>query len=68
VSAERQRVRIPDARLDITFEPGQTIWTESSYKYRPDQVLEMLERAGFRRDRQWLDERATFALTLVHAV
>jgi L-histidine N-alpha-methyltransferase len=68
VSAVRQRVRIPDARLDITFEPGQTIWTESSYKYRPDQVLEVLERAGFRRDRQWLDERATFALTLVHAV
>jgi L-histidine Nalpha-methyltransferase len=68
VSADRQRVRIPSAHLDVTFEPGETIWTESSYKYKSDQVLEMLERSGFRRDRQWLDERATFALTLVHAV
>ena len=67
-STRRQRVRIPDARLDITFEAGETIWTESSYKYRPAQIQSMLERAGFRQVEQWLDERSTFALTLVEAV
>ncbi len=67
-STRRQRVRIPDARLDITFEAGETIWTESSYKYRPAQIQNMLERAGFRQVEQWLDERSTFALTLVEAV
>lgn len=67
VSNRRQRVRIPCARLDIVFEQGETIWTESSYKYRPDQIIEMLDRAGFRKMNQWLDERETFALTLVEA-
>ncbi|HEY7287714.1 MAG TPA: L-histidine N(alpha)-methyltransferase [Vicinamibacterales bacterium] len=67
VSRRRQRVRIPCARLDIVFEPDETIWTESSYKYQPRGMLGMLERAGFRKLNQWLDERGTFALTLVEA-
>jgi L-histidine Nalpha-methyltransferase len=67
VSRRRQRVRIPCARLEIVFEEGETIWTESSYKYRPAGILEMLDRAGFRKMNQWLDERGTFALTLVEA-
>ena len=33
VSTRRQRVHIPAVDLDITFEDGETIWTESSYKY-----------------------------------
>jgi dimethylhistidine N-methyltransferase len=68
VSARRQRVRIPESRLDITFEAGETIWTESSYKYRPADIIGMLERAGFKRWEQYLDGRRTFALTLVEAV
>jgi uncharacterized SAM-dependent methyltransferase len=67
VSRRKQRVRIPCARLDVVFEEGETIWTESSYKYRPAGILEMLDRAGFRNMNQWLDERGTFALTLVEA-
>jgi L-histidine Nalpha-methyltransferase len=67
VSERRQRVRVPSARLDLVFEAGDTIWTESSYKYQPPQVIEMLERVGFSRMGQWLDERSTFALTLVEA-
>ena len=34
VSREHQRVRVPASHLDITFDAGETIWTESSYKYR----------------------------------
>jgi dimethylhistidine N-methyltransferase len=68
VSARRQRVRIPESRLDITFEAGETIWTESSYKYQPAEIIGMLERAGFKRWEQFLDGRGTFALTLVEAV
>ena len=66
VAASRQQVRIP-ASLDVTFEEGETIWTESSYKYRPDDVVQMLERAGFTRVEQWIDEKDGFALTLVAA-
>ena len=67
VSTRRQRVRIPAASLDITFEDGETIWTESSYKYQPDDVVRMLERAGFRHVERWIDEADGFAATLVSA-
>jgi len=66
--AERdQQVHIPGASLEVSFEAGETIWTESSYKYRPDQVVEMLERAGFHIVEQWIDAADGFALTLVSA-
>ena len=67
VASRAQRVRIPGASLDVTFDEGETIWTESSYKYRPDDVVRILEWAGFRRVEQWIDEAAGFALTLVEA-
>ncbi len=62
VSARRQRVRVPAARLDITFEPDEPIWTESSHKYRRNDVLAMLDRAGFSAIEQWVEDG--FALTL----
>ena len=64
-AASPQHVRIPGASLEVTFEEGETIWTESSYKYQPDEVVRMLERAGFRQVEQWVDEANGFALTLV---
>jgi len=67
VSTRRQHVRIPVANLDLTFERDETIWTESSYKYRCPEIREMLERAGFRTIEQRVDETASFALTLVEA-
>jgi dimethylhistidine N-methyltransferase len=65
VSVRRQRVRVPASRLDITFEPDETIWTESSYKYRPDGLVAMLDRAGFSTADQWIAD--DFALTLGRA-
>ena len=67
VSREQQRVRIHAADLDVTFAAGEHIWTESSYKYGPDQLLAMGERAGFPTSRQWIDPEARFALTLFTA-
>lgn len=66
VSDRRQRVRIPAAHLDVMFEPGETIWTESSYKYRVEDLAHVLARAGFRVAGQW--QEAGFALTLAEAV
>ena len=62
VSTAKQRVRVPAAGLDVTFEPGETIWTESSHKYHPGEVSEMLGRAGFRPIAEWVQD--AFALTL----
>jgi dimethylhistidine N-methyltransferase len=65
VSEERQRVTVPAAGFEVAFEPGETIWTESSYKYRPEDIGAMLDRAGFRAVDQWIGGR--FALTLAEA-
>lgn len=64
VSAAHQRVVIP-GEGDLTFEPGDAIWTESSYKYRVDDLNPMLGQAGFEVIGQW--SRDGFALTLARA-
>src|SRR6185503_11304351 len=39
VSRRAQRVVIPRAGCDVSFDAGESIWTESSYKYSAEQVL-----------------------------
>jgi len=62
-----QEVFIEDADFRFTLEDGETIWTESSYKYEPQAVRQLVEPAGFVQRHQWIDERARFALTLFEA-
>lgn len=66
-SRREQTVRIPGADLEVRFAEGETIWTESSHKYRLEGVLALGEAAGFRCARQWVDAEAGFALTLLRA-
>jgi L-histidine N-alpha-methyltransferase len=62
-----QRVRIDASDLVVSFEAGEHIWTESSYKYDADQIREMGASAQFDIRRQWIDAAAQFALTLFAA-
>jgi uncharacterized SAM-dependent methyltransferase len=64
VSKRRQTVRIPGAGIKLELQASETIWTESSYKYQPDEIVRMIEHAGFEATAQWEDSRARFALTL----
>jgi L-histidine Nalpha-methyltransferase len=63
----RQTVRIPAADLRVEFASGETIWTESSHKYRAQEVFEMAKNAGFRCQAQWIDEEWPFAENLLIA-
>jgi uncharacterized SAM-dependent methyltransferase len=63
VSTRSQHVSIHAAGLEVTFHPDERIWTESSYKYRPEQVVALGRAAGFADSAQWLDPDAGFALT-----
>ena len=63
VSRAPQTVRIAAADLSLRFDAGERIWTESSYKYRPEGVLEMGRAAGFGDAEQWVDESVHFAIT-----
>ena len=65
VSLKNQRITVPAAALDFTIGEGESIWTESSYKYQPAGLVAALERAGFTLADQWVDGESGFALTLV---
>jgi dimethylhistidine N-methyltransferase len=64
VAAESQRVRIDAIDMEVELAAGESIWTESSYKYHPDEIVTLVEGAGFRATSQWIDPADPFALTL----
>jgi len=66
-SKRRQIVSIPAAEVVVEFQEGETIWTESSHKYSPDEIFDTAERAGFRCEVQWIDEEWPFAENLLIA-
>ncbi|MGA2413641.1 MAG: L-histidine N(alpha)-methyltransferase [Candidatus Sulfotelmatobacter sp.] len=66
-SKRRQTVNIPAAELAVEFQEGETIWTESSHKYSPQEVFQMARTTGFRCEVQWIDEQWPFAESLLIA-
>jgi len=64
VSRGAQRVEVLQAGLSFDLAAGDTIWTESSYKYHRAGVDEMLSRAGFEPACHWLDREGQFLLVL----
>lgn len=67
VSRCRQEVSIPGAGCAAEFREGETIWTESSYKYRVEEISDMAENSGFRGEKQWEDAEWPFAESLLIA-
>ncbi len=51
----------------LDFHAGETIWTESSYKYEAPTFAETLWQAGFASVASWQDQDAGFLLTLAAA-
>jgi L-histidine Nalpha-methyltransferase len=66
-SLRRQRIAIPGVGCVIDFLEGETIWTESSHKYRAGEISGMAERNAFRCVSQWLDSEWPFAESLLVA-
>jgi L-histidine Nalpha-methyltransferase len=67
-SLRRQTVEIPAASLRLMLNEGETIWTESSHKYKAEEVLEMAADTGFRCEGQWIDSEWPFAQNLLVAI
>lgn len=63
-SVRQQTVHISGASLDLTLESGETIWTESSHKYRCEEAAQMGSAAGFRCEAQWVDAEWPYAQSL----
>ena len=49
-------------RETISFARGESIRTESSYKYNLDEFAQMAVAAGFKVERVWMDERQWFSV------
>lgn len=59
-----QTARIDALDVTIPFAAGETIWTESSHKFRPEGVSRLGRRSGFVCVRQWTEPEWGFAETL----
>jgi len=64
-SLRKQCVSIPAALMKVSFAEGETIWTESSHKYRAAEVLAMAKRTGYRCEGQWIDGEWPFAQNIL---
>lgn len=63
-SQRSQRVEIAACDLQFSLSAGETIWTESSHKYHPRELLRMAVAAGFSPRAQWTDEEWLFSENL----
>jgi dimethylhistidine N-methyltransferase len=66
VSLKNQTVRIGD--IDISFKLGESIWTESSYKYTLEEFAQLARSAGFTVERVWTDARQLFSVQYLKVV
>ena len=64
-SKRRQRVRIDALGLEIPFRAGETIFTESSYKYDDAELAHLAAAAGFAIEQRWRDSAGRFAVALL---
>ena len=60
VSLARQTVHLIGHA--IPFETGETIWTESSYKYTPTELAALAGRAGLAVEKVWTDPNRLFSV------
>ena len=67
VARERHVVTIRALGLEVSFDRGEDIWTESSHKYERVEPEAMGRAAGFECARQWVDRECPFAETLLIA-
>ncbi len=67
VSLAAQTVSIGAAELTVEFAPEETICTEASHKFRPDQIAAMARSTGFHLAEQWIDCEWPFAENLLLA-
>ncbi len=60
VSLREQTVHLNN--ISIPFARGESVWTESSYKFNFDEFAEMAAAAGFKVGQVWTDEKQWFSV------
>jgi dimethylhistidine N-methyltransferase len=60
ISRRDQKVRLDST--SVSFAKGESIWTESSYKYNLDEFARLAAGAGFAVEHVWTDEQHLFSV------
>ncbi len=63
-SRVHQSVAIAACGANFQFHAGESIWTESSHKFFPDEMYQMAAETGFRVETQWVDRQWPFVESL----
>jgi uncharacterized SAM-dependent methyltransferase len=66
VSLTNQTVRIGE--VEIAFKLGESIWTESSYKYTLEEFAHLARAAGFLVEGVWTDSQQLFSVQYLKVV
>jgi dimethylhistidine N-methyltransferase len=64
-STREQHVRIDALALRVRFARGESIFTESSYKYSLDEIDRLAAACGLSVESRWLDAGARFSVNLL---
>ncbi len=67
VSRVRQTVRVRALDLEADFDEGESIHTENSHKYAPEDLERLADAGGFTLRRAWRDAESRFSLNLLSA-
>ncbi|MBT4139037.1 MAG: L-histidine N(alpha)-methyltransferase [Candidatus Latescibacteria bacterium] len=68
VSTREQVVAIDDLGLGVSFEEGEMVFTELSYKYSLTEIETLAEDSDFELLHQWFDGKKRFSLNLMGGV
>lgn len=67
VSREEQTVPIAALGIEVHFDRGETIHTESSYKYDRERLADLASQTGFELTNTWTDAAGMFSSNLLRA-
>jgi uncharacterized SAM-dependent methyltransferase len=63
-STSAQSVFLPALDMDLSFEAGERIHTENSYKYTDAMIDSILRQSGFTLEQTWCDRKKWFGVHL----
>jgi dimethylhistidine N-methyltransferase len=66
-SLREQRITLGKLKMETSFQAGERIHTENSYKYDLDGLSQLAAATGFERTRTWQDSRGQFSSNLFMA-
>jgi uncharacterized SAM-dependent methyltransferase len=67
-SKRNQMVHVELLDGSFGFKSGESIHTENSYKFKPAQIEEMLQKSGYLLEQSWYDDKKWFGVHLARVM